>query len=242
MSTWDFRPESKISTDGDDAATDGRTYTAGMQAAPEAGNLKSKRNVILTNKGWIRREPEYTDSSGVVRVKEEVLVAANPGGNFSYASNTHTRGPDIAQIYVKANANGVISANVSANLYVVFNTPISATAPIGYGHGNTISIAISNTVSGNSGTAYFSNTATGRIAGANNTLVFTMPKLQSGGAGSGTSQATYKVAAQAAAVTGGGMSIYNPDQGTTGGTANLVISGAVSNAMGTFTVSSNGLA
>ena len=237
MSTWDFRPESKISTDGDDAATDGRTYTAGMQAAPEAGNLKSKRNVILTNKGWIRREPEYTDSSGVVRVKEEVLVAANPGGNFSYASNTHTRGPDIAQIYVKANANGVISANVSANLYVVFNTPISHTAS-----GNTISINIANSVSGISGVAYFANTATGRIAGANNTLVFTMPKLQSGGAGSGTSQATYKVAAQAAAVTGGGMSIYNPDQGTTGGTANLVISGAVSNAMGTFTVSSNGLA
>tara|TARA_Y100000004_G_scaffold192903_1_gene254287 strand:- start:617 stop:1333 length:717 start_codon:yes stop_codon:yes gene_type:complete len=235
MSTWDFRPESKISTDGDDAAAEGRTYTAGMQAAPEAGNIQSKRNVILTNKGWIRREPEYTDSSGVVRVKEEVLVAANPGDTFSYASNTHTRGPDIAQIYVKANANNVISANVSANLYVVFNTPISHKAS-----GNTISIAISNTVSGNSGTAYFSNTATGRIAGANNTLVFVMPKLQAGGAGSGLNSATYKIAAQNAAVTGGGMSIYNPDQGTTGGTANLAISGAVSNAMSTFTVSVNG--
>ena len=237
MSTWDFRQESKISQDGDTAAADGRTYTVGSQAAPEAGNLASKRNVILTNKGWIRREPEYTDSSGVVRVKEEILVAANPGDTFSYASNTHTRGPDIAQMYVKTNANNVISANVSANLYVVFNTPISHKAS-----GNTISIAIANTISGNSGVAYFSNTATGRIAGANNTLVFVMPKLQSGGAGSGTSTATYKVQAQTGAVTGGGMSIYNPDQGNTGGTANLVISGAVSNAMSTFVVGSNGIA
>ena len=238
MSTWDFRQESKISTDGDDAAADGRTYTVGMQPAPEAGNLASKRNVILTSKGWIRREPEYTDSDSVVRVKEEVLVAANPGDTFSYASNTHTRGPDIAQMYVKANANGVISANVSANLYVVFNTAMSHLPAPG---GNTISIAIANTISGNSGVAYFANTTGGRITGANNTLVFVMPKLQSGGAGSGTSHATYKVQAQAASVTGGGMSVYNPDMGITQA-ANLTISGAVSNAMSTFVVGSNGLA
>ena len=108
---------------------------------------------------------------------------------------------------------------------------------------------MSNTAGGNHGRAVF---ATGRRAnGANNILVFVMPKLQ-GRAGS--LKATYHINAAAkffGPTTGTGvvgMPLYNPEIGITAA-ANTTITGAVANGLnngfGTritnFTVSPKGV-
>jgi hypothetical protein len=236
MSAWGFNRESNRSVLGANTAAG---YAKGNQPYAEAHHIASKRNVIATNVGWVRRTHKTTH--GNARVIDEVLVAAHPGvAGKDYTSNTYLGQPDIAQTYVKLNANGFISANVSANLYVVFNTPVGSRAS-----GNLCSISLANTVSGNHGLAYWSNTATARITNANNTLVFQMPPLQGGGAGSGTATATYKVNAQTISVSGN--PVYNPDDGITA-SANLVITGAVANNLfsglgariSTFTVRNGG--
>ena len=114
----------------------------GFQPFFQAGNEASKRNVIITSKGWVRREHNGS------RVKEEILVAANPGvNNKDYSSNTYTGNPDVCQMYVKLNANGYIGANTSgANLHVVFNAPLHHKAS-----GNLCTIVVANTVGGNIG-------------------------------------------------------------------------------------------
>ena len=214
MSSWGFGRESTQVASGANTAAG---IVKGFQPFVEAGNEASKRNVIITNKGWVRREHRGS------RQIEEVLVAANPGvPNKDYSSNTYTGNPDIAQIYVKLNANGYIGANTTgANLHVVFNAPIHHKAS-----GNLCTVVVSNTVGGNIGNTLFANTAAqSRIINANNTLVFRMPKLQGG---TGNAKATYKILAQNIRVHQGGNPLYNPDDGTTQA-ANLVITGAVSN-------------
>ncbi len=232
MPSWGFRRESTHTASGANTVAG---KTAGYQPYFNAQVLESKRNVIATNKGWVRRQNKL-DVHGNRRVIDEVLVAANPGGGLDYTSNTHLGLPDVAQMYVKPNANGVISANVSANLYVVFNTPMVHAVS-----GNTIQILLANTgPTGNHGRAAFSNTATARVTNANNTLVFVMAPLQGGLAGSGVASVTYQVNAQSMVSEGGGNPLYNPDIGVVN-VANLVITGAVSNTLSTFTVSNAGL-
>ena len=214
MSSWGFGRESTQVAAGANTAAG---IKKGFQPFVQAGNEASKRNVIITNKGWVRREHRGS------RQIEEVIVAANPGvQNKDYSSNTYTGNPDISQIYVKLNANGYIGANTTgANLHVVFNAPIHHKAS-----GNLCTIVVANTVGGNIGNTLFANTAAqGRIINANNTLVFRMPKLQGG---TGNAKATYKIQAQNIRVHQGGNPLYNPDDGTTQA-ANLVITGAVSN-------------
>ena len=214
MSSWGFGRESTQVAAGANTVAG---IKKGFQPFVEAGNEASKRNVIITNKGWVRREHRGT------RQIEEVIVAANPGvQGKDYSSNTYTGNPDISQIYVKLNANGYIGANTTgANLHVVFNAPIHHKAS-----GNLCTIVVANTVGGNIGNTLFANTAAqGRIINANNTLVFRMPKLQGG---TGNAKATYKIQAQSIRVHQGGNPLYNPDDGTTQA-ANLVITGAVSN-------------
>ena len=214
MSSWGFGRESTQVASGANTAAG---IVKGFQPFVQAGNEASKRNVIITNKGWVRREHRGS------RQIEEVIVAANPGvQNKDYSSNTYTGNPDISQIYVKLNANGYIGANTTgANLHVVFNAPIHHKAS-----GNLCTIVVSNTVGGNIGNTLFANTAAqSRIINANNTLVFRMPKLQGGTV---NAKATYKILAQNIRVHQGGNPLYNPDDGTTQA-ANLVITGAVSN-------------
>ena len=214
MSSWGFGRESTQVASGANTAAG---IVKGFQPFVQAGNEASKRNVIITNKGWVRREHRGS------RQIEEVIVAANPGvQNKDYSSNTYTGNPDISQIYVKLNANGYIGANTTgANLHVVFNAPIHHKAS-----GNLCTVVVSNTVGGNIGNTLFANTAAqSRIINANNTLVFRMPKLQGG---TGNAKATYKIQAQSIRVHQGGNPLYNPDDGTTKA-ANLVITGAVSN-------------
>lgn len=213
MSLWGFSRESTQTISGANTVAGIKKGYQPPVVAGDAGALAEKRNVIATSVGWVRRENRGT------RTIEQVIVAGHPGSGLDYTSNTNLGNPDIAQVYVKLNANGVISANVSANLYVVFNTPIHFKAS-----GNVCVIKLANTAGGNSAQSYFSNTAAqGRIVNANNTLVFRMAPL-SGGVGS--AKATYHVNAQAITVTGNPL--YNPDDGTTA-SANLVITGATAN-------------
>lgn len=220
MPRWDFRRESTQSAAGANTLAG---LAKGYQApfvAGDASETAEKRNVIATNLGWVRRENRSSVHGGT-RTIEQVLVAANPGSGFTYNSNTFLGKPDISQIYIRTNANGNISANVSTgNLYVVFNTPINFRAS-----GNLCSITITNTAGGNVAVARFANTlAQGRIVNANNTLVFRLPPMQGG---TGNAPATYKVLAQSISVTGNPL--YNPETGTVQGSANLVITGATSN-------------
>lgn len=217
MSTWGFSRESTQTAAG---ANTQAAIVKGYQPHYEADSMASKRNIIATSAGWVRRQHK-TDTHGNVRVQDEIVVSANPGvPNKDYTSNTYLGNSDVCQMYIKLNANGYISANVSANLYVVFNTPVAQKAS-----GNNATINLANTTGGNSGVAIFSNTATARITNANNTLVFVMPPLQ-GGAGSVA--AVYQINAQSIGITGGGNSLYNPDDGATAA-ANLVITGATAN-------------
>jgi hypothetical protein len=193
-----------------------------------AGNA-NKRNVIATSAGWVRRLNKR-DTHGNNRQFDEVLVAANPGGGFSYTANTYLGNPDIVEIYVKLNANNVISANVSANLYVVFNMPVHLRAS-----SNALSINISNTAGGNHAVARIALSAAARANVANNVMVFTMPKLQ-GRSGAPGLKATYHINAQSISITGGGNPLYNPEAGSnpTRHAANLVITGAVANNLTRF--------
>jgi hypothetical protein len=190
----------------------------------EGGGYANKRNVIATTKGWVRRLNKR-DLNGNNRQFDEVLVAAAPGNGLYYTSNTYLGNADICEIYVKLNANNVISANVSANLYVVFNSPVHLRAS-----SNALSINIANTSGGNNGVARITASAAARANVANNVMVFTMPKLQ-GRAGS--LKATYHINAQSISVAGGGNPLYNPEIGITAA-ANLVITGAVANNLSRF--------
>lgn len=233
MSQWGFSRESTQNAAG---ANTEASLRKGYQ--PFAGSTDGiqawKRNVIATSVGWVRRQNK-ADTHGNQRQQDEVLVAAHPGSGLAYNANTYLGKPDVSEVYVKLNANNVISANVSANLYIVFNMPVHHKAS-----GNTLTISISNTAGGNHGVARF---LSGRANTANNILVFSMPKLQGG---TGSAKATYHINAQSIGVTGNPL--FNPEQTTTH-SANLVITGAVANGLNNgygsrlinFTVSPKGV-
>ena len=114
MPGWGFKKEGTQSATG--AASAEIAYKDGYQPSPAGQGfgqaMKEKRNVIATSKGWVRREVRGS------RIIDEVLVAA--GDKVALAGTEVLGFPDISQMYVKLNANGVISANVAtANLYVV---------------------------------------------------------------------------------------------------------------------------
>lgn len=240
MPTWDFRREStQAATGANTMAAKAKGYQAKIVGGDGQDAEAEKRNVIASNVGWVRRENRNS-----TRQIDQILVAANPGSGFSYTSNTHTGKSDIVQIYVKLNANGVISANSPiSNIYVVFNTPLTRRHSA-----NQITLTVANTAGGNHAVGNFANTAAQtRIINANNTLVFRV-KMQGG---TGSAKATYAVNAQSL-VAAGIAPLFNPDLGNTAlsGTANLVITGAVSNNLlngvatriRTFQVSPKGIA
>ena len=249
MAQWGFSRESTQTKTG---ANTEASLKAGFQpfGGQTDGNEPWKRNVIATTAGWVRRTNK-TPTTGAVRQHDEILIAGSPGREygggsvaFTYVANTNLGPADISEIFVKLNANNVISANESANLYVVFNQPVHFKAS-----GNSFHLQLSNTAGGNHGRAVF---ATGnRANGANNILVFVMPKLQGR---TGSLKATYHINAAAkffGATTGVavvGMPLYNPEIGLTAA-ANTTITGAVANGLnngfGTritnFTVSPKGV-
>jgi hypothetical protein len=245
MALWGFSREStQVASGANTEASIRKGYrplpqASGSEEPDVGGNIQNanKRNVIATTVGWVRRV-NRADTHGNIRQIDETLVAAAPGGGLYYTSNTHLGRPDIVEIFVKTNANNVISANVSANLYVVFNMPVHLRAS-----SNALSISIANTAGGNHGIARIAASAAARANVANNVMVFTMPKLQGR---TGSLKATYHINAQSITVTGNPL--YNPEQSTTHA-ANLVITGAVANGLNNgwgsritnFTVSPRGV-
>lgn len=247
-----------------DSATvkSGANTLAGLSAGQQPfsgttdGQSSWKRNVIATNLGWVRRLNKTTDSTA--RQQDEVLVAANPaltsGTDDGYANAAHLGFPDIAQLYISSNStNGnALQANTYANVYVVFNEPIRHKKGSTTSNGHVIySFRVANTISGNTAIAYHSgHTAVAArkqggstIDNANNTLVFRVYLPWVSGKTS-----TYKINSNtivsngitAAGVLNGtsiSANIVTLNIPTAGGeTANLVITGAVSNNFGTFTV------
>lgn len=200
MSTWDF--------------------TTGVQPLPEADSVASKRNVVATDKGWVRQQ-SYTDVHGNVRVKEEVLVAAHPGGTTGGYANTANLGePDITLIQLGANtASGLNTfAQAPMTVSVTWNEPLAATADVvltadQVGGGGTITL-----------------TSTGPVWAdyvANNTLVFT---------GTPSVAGRYKFESATVLTSGAGPTSTNFD----GEAASLTIAGTVSNTV--IDVASNVLA
>ena len=224
MPKWRFDKESNTSATG--AANSAVFFKTGHNPFPQEGNLKSKRNVIATSAGWVRRVTKV-DTHGSTRQQEEILVAANPGvAGKDYTSNTYLGFPDIHQVYVRLDADGKITANAVANVYVVFNEPVVFS---GGASGNNLTLTLANTIGGNHAVFTANNNgahANRELAGANNTIIF-RGTLQGGADGSGA-DATYQINAQSISVTGGGNPLYNPDDGITV-PANLVITGAVAN-------------
>jgi hypothetical protein len=245
MALWGFSREStQVASGANTEASIRKGYrplpqATGSEEPDVGGNIQNanKRNVIATTVGWVRRA-NRVDTHGNVRQVDETLVAAAPGSGLYYTSNTYLGRPDIVEIFVKTNANNVISANVSANLYVVFNMPVHLRAS-----SNALSISIANTAGGNHGIARIAASAAARANVANNVMIFTMPKLQGR---TGSLKATYHINAQSITVTGNPL--YNPEQSTTHA-ANLVITGAVANGLSNgwgsritnFTVSPKGV-
>lgn len=194
MSKWDFRKE----PDGNEPF-----YNADVEA--------SKRNIIATEKGWVRRVT-YTDTHGDPRVKEEVVVAANPavtGAFDGYANSAFLGFPDVSVITL---SDGPYTVGTEMFIFVSFNEAISntsLTAP---------TLEVSNT-EGPSVTVLTGNTS---ILEADNTLVFSFTPDKAG---------TFEIGNQ----TIGGT----PDlvAAVGGESANLDIDATTGAALGQFTVS-----
>ena len=212
----------------------GANTDATLRAGYRAYNFDTKakrRDVILTDKGWVRRT-NHNSIHGGVRQKDEILVAAHPGGGSnSYASAAHAGGPDICDIFLGANTatgNSNFVTGTDFEIKVVFNEPVAhvgAVAP-------RLKLVLANTVSGQNSltaNALAVNSNTG-IEGANNTLVFTCkPASNANRAG------TYKIGAQTIVKLGSGtanLASLNSNRIT----ANLVINAAVSNSLASFTI------
>jgi hypothetical protein len=211
----------------------GANTDATLRAGYRPYNFDTKakrRDVILTDKGWVRRT-NHNSVHGGVRQKDEILVAAHPGGGSnSYASAAHAGGPDICDIFLGSNTatgNSNFVVGEDFEIKVVFNEPVAhvgAVAP-------RLKLVLANTVAGNNAltaNALADNSNTG-IEGANNTIVFKCKPTQ------GEDQGTYKIGSQTIVKLGSGtanLASLNSNRIT----ANLVINAAVSNSLASFTI------
>lgn len=193
MSMWDFRNQStQHDTDGSNTAAG---FVDGYQPFYNADTLSSKRNVVATEKGWVRRQ-NYTDVHGRVRVKEEVVVAAHPGpqgtgAGGGYSNSSYLGSPDISILQLN-DADYLTSELVT--VYVTFNEPLVTTANVTLvateRDGVTTANFTSNTTNTPAGVAKF------YPFGANNTLVFTSDATLSAG--------NWKIRAQDLVIEGAG--------------------------------------
>jgi hypothetical protein len=133
--------------------------------------------------------------------------------------------PDIAQVYLNSTSISAAYGGENVSVYVVMNEPVKHSGAAG-----SLQITVANTAGGNSSlvaTATAVNSNTG-ITNANNTLVFTLP-VTAGDAGSYKIQAQSVINATAAAA-----NLVSLNAGSE--SANLVITGAVSNTVGTIVI------
>lgn len=232
MSKWNFDSEANHTEGG---LSSRNSYVAGNQPAPRADVLASKRNVILTNQGWVRRN-NYQDGSGNRRQKNEILVAAHPGNviaNTGYAANTAGL-PDVAQLYITTSANvehitTLANGNISitggaaaVHVHAVFNEPVVS--------GNAATLVATATSSGSNET--FTSVPAEGAHTANNIVVFKSAGTVAVG--------TYKIKSQTIGGTNPIENVDNAgsDQATDRRFASLTISGAVSNTLPAFTIAS----
>ena len=153
------------------------------------------------------------------------MVPANPGIADGYANTAHLGFADIAQIYMDDTSVSPGAAEIN----VVFNEPVSYT-----GAGGQLRLTLANTASGNNkkiALATRSNSNTG-IINANNTVKFAVTFV-AGDAGS------YKVLAASNTIVNATSTVANLNSLNTLVSANLVVTGAVSNTLGTITVSAS---
>ena len=228
MPSWGFGPEKNNSNDSSNA-------TAGVKAGNQAfvhDQKKEKRNVIATNKGWVRREHRLMNggtASSVTRQIDEVLVAA---GNKDGAPSSNLGFPDIAQIYFANSTNDDVTSitpetgggGAEHQVRVVFNEPIKYNEAAGSKVGKVVLSRVTG-----SGNTTITATATSvartntNITGANNTMIFRFTPT-SGDAG------TYKVAAATAGIANGVSGTLTIKGLNSSEAANVTITGAVSNA------------
>ena len=204
---------------------------AGFQPYENANVLSSKRNVIATNKGWMRRTIKNNRQGGGTRIIDEPLVPANPGIADGYANTAHLGFADISQIYMDSTT---VSAPGTADIFVVFNEPVMY-----HGSGGQLRLVLTRTsFAGNASVgqalAVRSNSNTG-IINANNTLKFTVTFVAGDAGGYGS--APYKIQAAANTITNATSSASDLRSLNTLVSANLAITGAVSNTLGVITVS-----
>lgn len=176
-------------------------------AEPFGTGTTTKRNVIATPQGWVRRQ-NFIDNQGNHRSKDEILVA---GSTYDDGN------PYIVEIYLSANSSGGVSSANSANVYVVFSEPVF--------HGANPSDLTLVATQGSNTVTFTANSGNGLtdIINANNTLVFNATSIFSG---------VYKINSQAIGNTANFANLVSLNTGNA--SANLKISGAVSNALGTF--------
>lgn len=169
---------------------------------------EEKRNVIATNDGWVNRIVSGS------KVKNEILVSI---GNLDDAVTMNN--PSIAEVYVANSTGGsTLKTGLTHYVYTVYDEPVSFEALTPQG-----TITISNTASGDDVLTAIMNDDKTTIINANNTVRYEFSANTAG---------TYKVEAQTIA---NSANIYSLN--ATNETANLVISGAVSNALATFIIS-----
>jgi hypothetical protein len=177
----------------------------------KASQAAEKRNVIMTDNGFVRRQ-QKTDSDGNVRTIDEMLI---PLGGLAADAGF----PNITEIFTSANStSGVTTAN-SANVYVVFSEPVF----FGDNAAN-LTLTLANTAGGNHHVA-ICNTSVRDVIGANNTLVFKV---------AGGFKGTYQVNSQSIVRSGGSANLNSLNTSAGVRSANLTISGAVSNNLSTF--------
>lgn len=234
MPLWDFKKDSQNTVSGANTVA-GIVFGFQPFGGATDGKERWKRNVIATNQGWVRRRNITKDGGNSQR--DEILVAANPSiSSDGYANVSFLGFPEITHMYISSNSTGgnALVRSGTANLYIVFNEPVRHKGGQGF-----IRVRIANTATGNTLIATAnakSTTSATDVINANNTLVF---RFKPGVAGA------YKVNANTLSFassngTGSFTSNLVSLNITTNGaeSANLVISGSVSNNFGTFTVRS----
>jgi hypothetical protein len=227
MSNWDFRAEKNQNNTGSTATNPTGGLKAGFQPFSEADTLKSKRNVIATNKGWVRRTHKKNEGSSTTRQIDDILVAANPGTSTGYAGAGYLGFPDIAQVYMQNSSSDSVTTIAALNgaggsehqICVVFNEPVKFNSAV------TAKVVLANTAGGNNSIAAVTTSAVNsntNIINANNTLVFRFTPT-AGDAG------TYKIAAATTGIANGSTGTLALVGITSGEAANNTITGAVSN-------------
>lgn len=168
-----------------------------------------KRDVIATERGWVKRI-KFTDVHSNVQRKDEVLVAI---GNL--ANSSQMGFPTVTDVWHHASS---VANGTTVNTWVSFSEPVQHS-----GLYANLQLTVANTASGNAMVAIANST----VYGADNRVLFRWTPNTAG---------TYKIEAQTIANNTPGIAANLVSMNTGAEDANLVITGIVSNTGGSITV------